>query len=79
MRFTVAVASFAVLLSACANQNTGPEKTAMVPAVKPGPQCYSGEHGRFFNVEEATTIAGVAVTCKATADGNAGRWMGGKR
>ena len=71
-----------VLLTACAGQQAAPEKLAAAPAAaspaKPGPQCYSGDHSRFFNVEEKTTIAGVAVTCKATADGKSGQWMGSK-
>lgn len=77
MRTVLALASL-VLLAACASQGTAPEKVAMAPAAKPGPQCYSGDHGRFFNVEEATTIAGVGVICKATADGKSGQWMGSK-
>jgi uncharacterized lipoprotein YajG len=77
MRIVLALASL-VLLAACASQSAPPEKVAMAPAAKLGPQCYSGDHGRFFNVEEKTTIAGVAVTCKATADGKAGQWMGSK-
>ena len=67
-----------LLLAACASQNTAPEMSAAAPAAKPGPQCYSGEHGRFFNVDEKTSIAGVAVSCKATADGKSGQWMGSK-
>ena len=77
MRIVLALAS-AVLLAACASQSAPPEKVAMAPAAKPGPQCYSGDHGRFFNIEEKATIAGVAVTCKATADGKSGQWMGSK-
>lgn len=77
MRIVLALASVA-LLSACASQSAPPENAAMAPAAKPGPQCYSGDHGRFFNVEEKATIAGVAVTCKATADGKSGQWMGSK-
>ncbi len=77
MRTTLVLASVA-LLAACASQNAPSEKIAVAPAAKPGPQCYSGDHGRFFNVEEKATIAGVAVTCKATSDGKAGQWMGSK-
>jgi hypothetical protein len=77
MRIVPVLASV-LLLVACASQNTAPDKAAAAPTAKSGPQCYSGDHGRFFNVEEKTTIAGVAVTCKATADGRAGQWMGGK-
>lgn len=77
MRTVLALASV-MLLAACASQSTAPEKVAMASAAKPGPQCYSGDHARFFNVEEKTTIAGVAVTCKATSDGKSGQWMGSK-
>lgn len=75
---TVLVLASVVFLAACASQTAAPEKVVAAPAAKPGPQCYSGDHGRFFNVEEKTTIAGVAVTCKATSDGKAGQWMGSK-
>lgn len=66
-------------LSACASQAPAPEKSAVAPAAKPGPQCYSSDDGRFFNSEEQATIAGVAVTCKPTADGKSGQWVGSKR
>lgn len=75
---TVLVLASLVLLSACASQSATPEKVAVASAAKSGPQCYSGDHGRFFNVEENTTISGVAVTCKATSDGKAASWMGSK-
>jgi hypothetical protein len=80
----VPVLASVLLLAACATQNTAPEKVATAPAAaapaaKPGPQCYSGEHERFFNVDEKASIAGVAVTCKATADGKSGQWMGSKQ
>jgi hypothetical protein len=77
MRISLALASV-VILSACASQNAPSEKATMAPASKPGPQCYSGDHDRFFNVEETTTIAGVAVTCKVTSDGKSGQWLGSK-
>ncbi|MCM2288660.1 MAG: hypothetical protein NDI67_06495 [Sulfuritalea sp.] len=77
MRTVLALASL-MLLAACASQSATPEKVAAAPAAKPGPQCYSGDHGRFFNVDETSTIAGVAVVCKATSDGKAGQWMGSK-
>ncbi len=75
---TALVLVSAMFLAACASQTAAPEKVAAAPAAKPGPQCYSGDHGRFFKVEEKTTIAGVAVICKATSDGKAGQWMGSK-
>ena len=58
---TILVLASAALLAACASQSTTPEKVAAAPVAKPGPQCYSGDHGRFFNVEEATTIAGLVI------------------
>ncbi len=75
---TILVLASVTLLAACASQTAAPEKIAAASATKPGPQCYSGDHGRFFSVDEQTTIAGVAVTCKGTADGKAGQWMGSK-
>lgn len=75
---TLILSVFVLALSACASQTSAPEKSAAAPAAKPGPQCFSGDHGRFFNVDEKTTIAGVAVTCKATGDGKSGQWMGSK-
>lgn len=66
------------LLAARASQSAAPEKVATAPAAKPGRQCHSGDHGRFFSVDEKANIAGVAVTCKVTSDGKAGQWMGSK-
>lgn len=75
---TILVLASVALLAACANQSAPPEKVAMAPTAKPGAQCYSGDHGKFFDVDEKATIAGVAVTCKATSDGKSGQWMGSK-
>ena len=79
---TLMLSVFVLALSACASQTPAPEKSAAAPAAEPavktGPQCYSGDHSRFFNVDAKTTIAGVAVTCKATGDGKSGQWMGSK-
>jgi hypothetical protein len=67
----------AVALSACASQTTAPaEKSAGV--TKTGPQCWSGDHDKFFNVGDKTTLAGVSVECKPTSDGKAAQWMGNK-
>ncbi len=81
MRY-IPVLAAAIVLSACASQGATPEASAAAPAAAPaakkGPQCYSGDHGKFFDVDEKTSIAGVAVTCKATSDGKAGQWMGSK-
>ncbi len=73
MRSLIA-SSLVLLLSACASQAPAPA----AEAAKPGPQCYSGDHSRFFSVNDKTTIAGVNVVCKATADGKAAQWMGDK-
>jgi len=78
MRIVPVLASV-LLLAACASQSAPPEKVAVASAAGHAPKCYSGDHGRFFNVEEATTISGVAVTCKPTSDGKAASWMGSKR
>lgn len=78
---TLIASSLVVLLSACASQAPAPAEMAAAPAAaaaKPGPQCYSGDHSRFFNVNDKATIAGVNVVCKATADGKAAQWMGDK-
>ena len=77
---TLIVSSLVVLLSACASQAPAPaEKAAASPSpAKASPQCYSGDHGRFFNDNEKTAIAGVNVVCKATSDGKAAQWMGDK-
>ena len=82
---SIPVLAAAIFLSACASQGAAPEKAAAqpekvaeAPVGKKGPQCYSGDHGKFFDVGEKTSIAGVAVTCKATADNKAGQWVGTK-
>lgn len=82
MRSIPVIAAF-LFLSACASQNAAPEKTAAekaveAPAAKLGPQCYSGDHGRFFGVGDKASIAGVDVVCKATADNKSGQWVGAK-
>ncbi len=72
----------ALLLAACASQAPAPADKAAAPttaaAAKPGPQCYSGDDSRFFDVGDKTSIGGVKVVCKATADGKAAQWMGEK-
>ena len=76
---SIPVLAALLLLSACASQNTAPEKKgAEAPAAKKGPQCYSGDHGKFFDVGEKAGIAGVDVVCKATSDNKAAQWMGAK-
>lgn len=75
---SIPVLAALLFLSACASQNTAPEKAAEAPAAKKGPQCYSGDHGKFFDVGEKASIAGVDVVCKATSDNKAAQWMGAK-
>jgi hypothetical protein len=80
---TLIVSSIAVLLSACASQaptkaEAAPAPAPVAAAAKPGPQCYSGDDSRFFDVGANASIAGVKVVCKATADGKAAQWMGEK-
>ncbi len=74
------VSPLVVLLSACASHAPAPAEKAAASSTqaKVSPQCYSGDHGRFFNVNEKTAIAGVNVVCKATSDGKAAQWMGDK-
>ena len=77
MRY-IPVLAAAIVLSACASEATVPEKVAAAPAVRKGPQCYSSDHGKFFDVDQKTSIGGVAVICKATSDNKAAQWMGSK-
>ena len=79
--FTAVVVTLA--LSACATQSptsTSPATTSAVAPVaeKKAPQCWSGDHSKFFNVGEKTSIASVNVECKPTSDGKAAQWMGSK-
>ncbi len=80
---SITVIAALLLLSACASQNTAPEKAAPekaaeAPAAKKGPQCYSGDHGKFFDVGDKASIASVDVVCKPTADNKAAQWVGAK-
>lgn len=80
---TLIVAAAALALAACATQETTPAKiaqpaAAQTPAAK-APQCWSGDHGKFFNVGDKTAISGVDVVCEKTSDGKNGQWMGKKR
>lgn len=82
---SIPVLAAALFLSACASQGAAPEKAATQPekmaaatVATKGPQCYSGDHGKFFDIGEKTSIADVAVTCKATADNKAAQWVGTK-
>jgi hypothetical protein len=78
---TIYVATIALALSACATQSPPPvaAPVAAAPAAeKKAPQCWSGDHSKFFNVGEKTSIASVNVECKPTSDGKAAQWMGSK-
>ena len=71
------------LLTACATQ-TAPSGPAPVTApaqkpAKPGPQCWSGDHGAFFDVGTKTSLSGVPVECQLTSDGKSAQWMGNKK
>ncbi|MFZ2266610.1 MAG: hypothetical protein WAV95_03445 [Azonexus sp.] len=90
MRSLFVVAVSALTLAACASQTAAPAKTAApTPAVaaapaaapapvKVAPQCYSGDHGKFFEVGAKTSISGIDVVCQLTSDGKGGQWMGAK-
>jgi hypothetical protein len=83
MRSLFAIAAIA-LLSACASQTPAPAPAkaeaalAPAPAAKKAPQCWNGDVGAFQDIGTKTTVSGVAVECKPTADGKAAQWMGAK-
>lgn len=76
----LAALSAVTLLSACASQTAAPAKPAAAPAAAApaakAPQCWNGDLGVFQDIGTKATIAGVAVECKATADGKSAQWMG---
>lgn len=76
MRSMIAVMSVLVV-SACATQEPAPAP-ASVAVEKKGPQCWSGDHDKFFDVGSKATLSGVNVECKPTSDGKAAQWMGAK-
>lgn len=76
MRYPI-IAAAALALAACATQEAAPAKPAAAPAAK-APQCWSGDHGKFFDVGARATISGVDVSCEKTADGKNAQWMGKK-
>jgi hypothetical protein len=83
---TLFVAAIALALSACATQEAAKSAAAPAPATTTvaapaakAPQCYSGDHGKFFNIGDKATISGVNVTCEKTSDGKNGQWMGAKK
>lgn len=83
---TFVIAATVLTLSACASQEAAKPAAAPAPAATTAaapapkaPQCYSGDHGKFFNVGEKATISGVNVSCEKTADGKNGQWMSAKK
>ncbi|MBV5336712.1 MAG: hypothetical protein J0653_01510 [Deltaproteobacteria bacterium] len=63
-----------------ASQSTAPAAApteAPKPAVK-APQCYSSDHGKFFDAGSKVNISGVDVVCEKTSDGKNAQWMGKK-
>ena len=81
MRYLIVVAA-ALALSACATQEPAKKAdTGASPAPAPAakaPQCWSGDHNKFFDAGAKTTISGVDVTCEKTSDGKNAQWMGKK-
>ena len=69
-------------LTACSSTQPQPTPapTPTAPASaehKAAPQCWSGDHSKFFDAGTKTAISGVNVECKATSDGKAASWVGG--
>lgn len=73
MRYLI-VAAAALFLAACATQE--PVKSAEATPAAKTPQCWSGDHNKFFDAGAKTTISGVDVTCEKTSDGKNAQWMG---
>lgn len=88
MRSLFIAAVSALTLAACASQAPAPTpapapapaKPAAAPAPAPAkaPQCYSSDHGKFFDVGSRAAISGVDVVCQPTSDGKGAQWMGAK-
>lgn len=83
MRHILALAAIATL-TACAAPAPAPAPAPTpAPAVeaKPAPkpaQCWNGDESKFQDIGTKTSISGVAVECKPTADGKSAQWMGKK-
>ena len=81
MRSLFILTAAVLALTACATQSTTPAKTTEtakpVEAAK-APQCYSGDHGKFFDLGAKATLAGVDVICEKSSDGKSAQWMGKK-
>lgn len=77
MRVTFIAVAAAVLLSACATETT-PHSSAAAPAPAAGkkaPMCWSGDLGKFVNVGDKATNAGIEQICEKTSDGKGAVWM----
>ena len=82
----LATSAFALGLTGCANNAPAPAEKQAAPAAAPAPapaakapQCWNGDSSKFENLGSKAVIAGVAVTCEATADGKSAQWMGAKK
>jgi hypothetical protein len=75
MRYLIILAAV-LSLTACATQEPA-KKAEAAPAAK-APQCWSGDHNKFFDAGAKTTISGVDVVCEKTSDGKNAQWMGKK-
>jgi hypothetical protein len=71
MRTPIVLAAMVSILAGCASL-IEPEK----PVPPPPPQCYSGDHGKYFDLGAKTSISGLEVICEKTADGKKAQWMG---
>ncbi len=85
MRSLFIAAVSALTLAACASQAPAPapapapaKPAAAAPAPAKAPQCYSSDHGKFFDVGSRAAISGVDVVCQPTSDGKGAQWMGAK-
>lgn len=82
MRSLFFVAVSALTLAACASQAPAPAPVqpavAATPTPAKAPQCYSGDHGKFFDIGARTAISGVDVVCQPSSDGKSAQWMGAK-
>jgi hypothetical protein len=77
MRYMI-LAVAALALSACATQEPAKKADAAPASAAKAPQCWSGDHNKFFDAGAKTTISGVEVTCEKTSDGKNAQWMGKK-
>ncbi len=81
MRYLI-IAAATLSLAACATQEPAKkadaQATPATAATVKAPQCWSGDHGKFFDAGAKTTISGVDVTCEKTSDGKNAQWVGKK-